>query len=160
MLPVARRLLLGLAVALAAALGGPDAAAQPVAVVAHPDVPVDDLDFGELRSLFLGDRKEWPNRLPVHLLVRTPGAYERKVMLERVVRMSEPRFRQYWSGRVSRGEVGRGQLKSSPSTATSWRLVRALPGAITLMAAPDVPPGARVVRLDGRKPWERGYPLP
>ncbi len=67
---IVRRLrpLLWLAVVLAIALGGAPARGQSapdIAVVVHPDVPVDNLTFAELRRVLLGDREFWTSGLRV-----------------------------------------------------------------------------------------------
>jgi len=135
------------------------AEAQPVAVVAHRDVPASNLSLRQLRSIFMGTKSRWPDGALVQVIVRTPGTREREVMLDRLVRMNEGRFRQYWLGLVARGDASRGQLKTGTSASATWRLLQQLPGSITLMAVPDVPSGAHVVRVDGRKPGEHGYAL-
>jgi len=42
------------------------------AVVASPDVPVENLSMTDLRKLFLGDRQFWSSNLLASLLVRSP----------------------------------------------------------------------------------------
>jgi hypothetical protein len=41
----------------------------------------------------------------------------------------------------------------------SASLVRDIPGAIALVPASKVPPGVKVLRIDGKRPGEPGYPL-
>lgn len=149
---------LGLLLALLAGAVGAAAAAQPVAVVVHPDVPADDLSFAELRRLFRGDQQFWGGSQRVALVVRSGDVHERRVLLEEVYAMSERRFRQYWVGKVFRSEVASGP-RVATSAAMALSLVRSLPGAIALVAAADVPAGARVLRIDGRLPGDRGYAL-
>lgn len=146
------------ALALVAALAAPDAAAQAVAVVVHPDVPVRNLSSDELRRVYRGDQQFWGNRQRVTLVVPAEGEPERSVMLRRVYEMSERRFRQYWVGKIFRSEVASGP-KVAYSSDMSLSLVRALPGAIAFVPADDVPADARVLRVDGKLPADRGYPL-
>ena len=141
-----------------AALAAPEAASQPVAVVVHEDVPVQNLSFGELRRIYRGDRQFWANRQRVTLLVRSEGAYERRVLLSRVYEMSERGFRQFWVGKIFRSEVATGP-KVAYSNAMTLSLLRSLPGAIAFVRSDDVPAGTRVVRIDGLLPSDRGYPL-
>ena len=129
-----------------------------MAVVVRPDVPVDNLTFKEVRELLLGDRQFWNGTLRVYLLMRAPAARERDVMLKTVYRMSEAEFRRYWIERVFRAEAQSGpRIVYSNETATE--LVAALPGAVAFVDATQVPKGLKVLRIDGRLPGEKGYPL-
>jgi len=47
-----------------------------VAVVTHPDIPIDSLSLVEVRRVFLGERQYWNAKLPVVLLIRAPVARE------------------------------------------------------------------------------------
>ena len=129
-----------------------------VAVVVHPDVPVDNLTLSELRRLLLGDREFWPASVRVILLIRAPIAHERDVMLKNVCQMTEAQFRQHWIAKVFRAETALAP-KITYSTEMGVDLVNRLPGAITFMDASQVGRGLKVVRIDGRLPGERGYDL-
>jgi ABC-type phosphate transport system substrate-binding protein len=129
-----------------------------VAVVVRPDVPVDNLTFKEVRELLLGDRQFWNGTLRVYLLMRAPVARERDVMLKTVYRMSEAEFRRYWIERVFRAEAQSGP-KIVYSNDTATELVASLPGAVAFVDATQVPKGLKVLRIDGRLPGEKGYPL-
>jgi hypothetical protein len=129
-----------------------------VAVVVRPDVPVDNLSFKEVRELLLGDRQFWTGGLRVSLLMRAPAARERDVILKTVYRMSEAEFRRYWIERVFRAEAQSGP-KIVYSNETATELVAAVPGAVAFVDASVVPKGLKVLRIDGRLPGEKGYPL-
>ena len=60
--------MLWLALASAVTLGAQTG--HDVAVVVHPDVPVDSLTTADLRRLVLGDRGFWPGSVRVTLLLR------------------------------------------------------------------------------------------
>src|SRR5437762_13876714 len=60
-----------------------------VAVVVHPDVPIDNLSLADLRRLLLGDREFWPASVRITLLIRAPIAHERDVVLKSVCQMTE-----------------------------------------------------------------------
>ena len=131
---------------------------RDVAVVVHPDVPVDNLTLSELRRLMLGDRVFWPASVRVTLLVRAPIARERDVMLKNVCQMTEAQFRQHWIAKVFRAETALAP-KITYSTEMAVDLLNRMPGAITFMDASQVGRGLKVVRIDGRLPGEKGYPL-
>ncbi len=135
-----------------------DSRGGDIAVVVRPELPVDNLSFSEVRRLLLGDRQFWVPGLKVTLLMRAPLAREREVILRTVYRMTEVEFRRYWMEKVFRAEApGDPQIVYSNETATE--LVRALPGAVAFVDAAQVPKGLKVLRIDGRLPGDKGYPL-
>ena len=150
-----------LAAVLLALAAAPLAAADSkgdVAVVVRPELPLDSLSFSEVRKLLLGDRQFWTPGLRVTLLMRAPAAREREVILKTVYRMSEAEFRRYWIEKVFRAEAPSGpKIVYSNETATD--LVASIPGAVAFVDAAKVPKGLKVLRIDGRLPGDKGYPL-
>jgi ABC-type phosphate transport system substrate-binding protein len=138
--------------------GGGTALARDIAVVVHPEVPVDNLSFAELRKIMLGDRQFWPSGQKVTLVVAEPVDPGRTLLLEKVYKMSEPAFRQYWIAKVFRGEVTEGP-KVVLSSEGIQELVTVMEGAIAFMDFDDVPAGLKVLKIDGKAPGEAGYPL-
>src|SRR3954451_23688097 len=146
--------LLGIGATLAAAAADSNA----VAIVVRPDVPVDNLSFAELRRLMLGDRQFWASNLKVTLLVRAPGAREREVVLKSVYQMSEAQFRQYWIAKVFRAEAA-SCPKVVYSNETAAELTSAIPGAVAFVEADQVPKGLKILKINGKQPGEKDYPL-
>ena len=134
------------------------ASGADIALVAHPNVPVDDLSLAQARRIFLGDRQYWSPDLRVTLLVRAPIARERDVVLKIIYRMSEARFRQYWISKVFRAEVSSGP-KIVYSNEMTTDLVEVIPGSIAFVDAAQIPVGIKVLKVDGQLPNETGYPL-
>ena len=132
--------------------------AEGMAVIAHPSTPVENLSFAEMRRVFLGERQYWSAEMPVLLIVRAPVALERQVVLNKIYRMTESQFTQYWIARIFRAET-----VSTPkvvySNTTINELVAVIPGAISLVRVEDITPGAKVVRIDGALPGDPDYPL-
>ncbi|MGH7589393.1 MAG: hypothetical protein ACRELU_12460 [Gemmatimonadota bacterium] len=144
-----------------AVLGAPEARAQTggaVAIVVNPSTSVDDLSLLELRNVFLGDRQFWGDGSRIVLLVRAPVAYERDVVLNRIYRMDESQFRQYWIAKVFRAQVSSGP-KIVYSNDMTRQLVAALPGAVGFIAASDVAADMKVLRINGKLPGDPDYPL-
>lgn len=129
-----------------------------VAVIAHPEVGLDDLTFTELRRLYLGDRQFWPGDVRVTLLVPAPGSHAREVLLRCVYERSEAQYRHYWIAKVFRAEaVGAPKVAASADMAAS--LVLAIPGAVAVVDAARVPAGVKVLVIGGKQPGQPGYPL-
>jgi hypothetical protein len=134
------------------------AAAGPVAIVVSQDLPVDDMSFADVRKLFLGERQFWTPKLRVVLLMRAPVAPERDVVLRSIYQMSEAQFRQYWISKVFRADVSAGP-KIVYSTEMANDLVSAIPGAVAFIDAGQIPKGLKVLKIDGKLPGDKAYPL-
>ena len=50
------------------------ASAQSLAIIVNQENPVQDLDFAELRRIFLGERSHWPNGRRITLVTMEPGS--------------------------------------------------------------------------------------
>jgi len=152
-----RLLPLGLAV-FAALTASSALAADDIAVVVRPDVPVDNLPFAELRRIMLGERQFWSSNLKVTLLMQSPGAKEREIALKTIYQMSEAQFRQYWIAKVFRAEAA-----SAPrivySNEMAAELSGSIPGALTLIDAAQVPRRLKVLKINGLLPGQPGYPI-
>jgi hypothetical protein len=134
------------------------AAAGPVAIVVSQDLPVDDMSFADVRKLFLGERQFWTPKLRVVLLMRAPVAPERDVVLRSIYQMSEAQFRQYWISKVFRADVSAGP-KIVYSNEMANDLVSAIPGAVAFIDAGQIPKGLKVLKIDGKLPGDKAYPL-
>lgn len=129
-----------------------------VAIVVNESTPVSNLDMGEVRKIFLGDRQYWTSDLPVIVIVRAPVARERDVVLRVIYQMSELQFKRYWIAKIFRAEA-----VSAPkivySDGMTNELVTAMPGAIGFVSARDVSKGEKVLRVDGHLPGDPDYAL-
>lgn len=134
------------------------APAADVAVVVHPNVPVDDLSLAQVRKILLGDQQFWNPQLRVTLLIRAPVAKERDVVLKTIYQMSEAQFRQYWISKVFRAEASSGP-KIVYSNEMAAELASNIPGSIAFVDAAQVPKGLKVLRINSFLPGEKGYPL-
>jgi ABC-type phosphate transport system substrate-binding protein len=134
------------------------AVAADLAVVVHPSVPVDNLTFAEMRKILMGDRQYWTPGLRVTLLIRAPQARERDVVLKTIYQMTEAQFRQYWVGKVFRADTATGP-KIVYSNEMALEIVAAVPGAIAFIDSAQMTKGLKTVKIDGKMPGEKGYPL-
>src|SRR5262245_44083053 len=132
--------------------------AGDLAIVTHPGTPVSQLTFTELRQVLKGDKQYWSPDLPVVLFVRAPTSAERSAVLDVIYQMTEPQFKQYWIAKQFRAESATSP-KSMRSNDLTQQCVSSTAGAIGFMAAGDVKPGVKVLKIDGRLPGESGYKL-
>jgi len=127
-----------------------------IAVVVHPDVPVDNLSFADLRRILLGDREFWSSGVRVTLLIRAPVARERDVAVQNICEMSEAQFRQHWIAKVFRNETPSGP-KIVYSSEMAIDQVTRTPGAITFVESSKVTRSMKVLKIDGMTPGQAGY---
>ncbi|HWM91729.1 MAG TPA: hypothetical protein VN493_13255 [Thermoanaerobaculia bacterium] len=148
-----------LAGALLLAAAPASGAGAPVAVIVHEQVPADDLSLPELKRIFLGERMFWHKELTITLLMPPRGSREREVLLKRIYeRRSEAEYQHYWINKLfGDGEHAAPKITGSPQMSAG--LVREIPGAIALVPADRIPRGVKVLRIDGKRPGEAGYPL-
>ena len=130
-----------------------------VAVIVNPNNPVVNISLADLRKIFTGEKHSWPGGIPVKPIVRAPGSHERLVLL-RLLRMSESEFKQFWTAQIFRGEAEAEPLVV-PSFGMAIEAARIYPGAIAFVDVQDVKPGRfmKVIRVDRRLPGDEGYPL-
>jgi hypothetical protein len=150
--------LTALAVGLAAGAAPAAQAAPDIAVVAHPDVPLDNLTIADLRRMLLGDREFWASGMRVRLLIRAPVARERDVVVRGVCEMTEAQVRQHWIGKVFRADAVSGPRIVYSSEMAIDQTSRT-PGAIAFVPAPVPGTRVKVLTIDGRAPGQSGYPL-
>ena len=129
-----------------------------LAVVVNRSNTVDSLSFTQLRKIFLSERSHWPNGRRITVVMLEPGQPERKTVLKDLYHMTEQDFERYFLHRVFTGESF-----SAPKTLATPANVRKflfnLPGAIGYLRAADVDDSAKVIRVDGLLPGEKGYPI-
>ena len=131
---------------------------QSLAIVVNRSNPIDNLSFGELRKIFLGERSHWPNGHRIAVVMLNYGQPERQTVLRLVYRMDEDGYQDH----VLRG-MFRGDVFVAPKTLASPQILRKFvfnaPGAIGYLRASDVDDSVKVVRIDGLRPEEEDYRL-
>jgi ABC-type phosphate transport system substrate-binding protein len=168
--PIGRWLIVGIAVSCLLGVSNRPAGAgapppnelnpsrQNLAIIVNISNSVDSLSLSELRKVFLGERKHWPNGRRITLVMMEPGQAERRTLIREVCQMSETDFRQHFLHGLFTGEVF-----VSPKTLSSpvgvRKFVFNVPGAIGYVRAADVDSSVKVLRVDGRLPDNKQYSL-
>ncbi len=129
-----------------------------LAVIVHPKNPVTKVTLAELRAYLKIEREYWPDRkrCDVYLPQSTTDEYD--VLLQKIYRMSHKKLQKYWVRRLFSGEIS-AKPSYVPSAKAAGEQVAKGEGAISVVAAKDVPKGVNVLLIDGKKPGEEGYPL-
>src|ERR1700687_5010474 len=130
--------------------------AGDVAVVVNMKNPVTHMTVSDLRKVFAGEKRTWPGGIPVKLIIRAPGAHEHEVVLH-LLQLSESEFKSYWIAQVYKGD--RIEPVAVFSNGMQKEAVISIPGAIAIMAAADVKPGLKILKIEDKLPGQDGYPL-
>lgn len=156
----AAALALIVALVLALPLAGRSRADQglAVAVMVHADRPTTGVSLAELRALFTLERQFWPDGSRVVLMLPASSSPAKAVLLEQVYGMSDAALRRYWTARLFQGAIP-AIPTSLKTTSAAVSAVRQAPGALAAVPASEVPGDVRVLKIDGKLPGERGYPL-
>lgn len=131
---------------------------QTLAIILNRSNPVENLSFGELRKVFMGERSRWPNGHRIVVTMMESGNSERETILREVYRMTESKYRDHFLKGTYTGDI-----PVSPKTLSSPTILRKFvfntPGAIGYLRASDVDGSVKVVRIDGHLPDNADYPL-
>jgi ABC-type phosphate transport system substrate-binding protein len=133
-----------------ASLGAKDA----LAVVVAKDFPADNLSFGDLKRLYLG------NPVVAGGKTLTPLTYpkqasERAAFDRSVLGMSPDEVGRYWIDRKMRGQTG--APKTLDSADVVIKVVSKVDGAIGYVRSSAIPQTVKTLRIDGKLPNDSGY---
>jgi hypothetical protein len=158
-----RNVLIGGATAVTLVLLAPDEAeaeadggAEPLAIVSSKRGGVSKLSLHQLKRLYLGDSVQGPSG-DLIALNRDAKAPERIGFDGNVLGLSPEAVARYWIDRRIRGQSG--APKSVEPAALIQRVIANLPRAVGYVRLRDLGPNVQVVRIDGRKPGDPGYPI-
>ena len=130
-------------------------------VVVNQSNPTDGLSMAQLRKLMLGDIHNWPDHKPVTVVRREPTSEVTKCVLSYVVRMTDAEYSRYLMNVEFKGDQSVA-IKAATSASAVSKFVAGSPGAIGVVekaAENAIGPGLKVLRINGKKPGEPGYPL-
>jgi phosphate transport system substrate-binding protein len=129
-----------------------------VAIVVHPENPESSLSAEEVGRILRQEQRRFKGGGSIYLVFQSSGSPAREVVLRRVLRMNDLELKQFWLGKLYRGEIA-----SFPRVVDSDVAVRRLVGqatrALGFMDAAAVDGSVKVLRIDGRLPGQAGYLL-
>ena len=132
-----------------------------LAVIVNKANPTESLSVAQLRKLFLGDVREWPDRKPVVLISQEASSEVFKCVLSSIARMSDAEYRRYMVSAEFRGGDPL-SVKTANSGAVAAKIIASSAGSVAVVQANDLPAIAaavRVVKVNGKSPGETGYPF-
>ena len=114
-----------------------------LAIIVHPDYETGTLDTQDVRKLFLGERKSFPNGLHATPFNHTVGSPDRKEFFSLVLSMPEDGHKRHWKRKIA---VGTG---SSPTELGSHdavlKSIANTPGSIGYIDASKVNDSVKVL---------------
>jgi len=119
-----------------------------------------DISAGDLRRIFLGDISRWANGRRIIVFVRSSETSEGRLFLDRLVRMSDIDYSQWWLGAVFRGRSAN-PPRVVASDEAMVKAVATTPDAIGFVAAPlaAIESGVEVLTVNGKAPYDPAYPV-
>lgn len=128
-----------------------------IAIVVNKNNPVDNLALNELVKIFKADRQYWDGE-KIFILMRESTSWEKNIILKKVYQMSGDELNKFWLGKVFRGEINNFPAVFG-SENTIKKLIAAKPGAISFVNSRAVDDNVKVLKIDGKLPGEKTYPL-
>lgn len=136
----------------------PCLAAADVAIVVHPDNPVASLSAEELGRILRQEQRRWREGSSIYLVFQGSGSPAREVVLRHLFRMSDVELKQFWLGKLYRGEIA-AFPRVVHSDGAVKRLVALAPHALGFIDSAAADGTVKVVRVNGRLPGQAGYLL-
>jgi hypothetical protein len=131
--------------------------AEPLAVVVGKQGALEALSLPELKRLFMGESVVGPKGQKLIALNRDPKSAERVGFDRTVLGMSPEAVARYWIDRKIRGQSS--APKAIEPAAVLQRVVAKLGGAVAYVRAREVSADVKILRIDGKRPGDAGYPI-
>ena len=134
------------------------AAARDLALVSNKTNTVDAISATELIKICKAQTERWPDGKPVTFVMRSPGAPDMLLMLEKVYGMSEKEV----SSLIvtsNRGRAGHPAIFIATSDEELVNKVASTPGAIGVVDVYSINSSVSVIKIGGKLPLEPGYLL-
>ena len=129
-----------------------------LAVIAHPENPLDDVTVKQLRAILLAEQQFWKHGGRIVVIRRHSKGPSANRLAKRVFRMNQRALRKYWVRKLYAGDIP----ALPPVVRKDKAAVDAVgrqPRAISVVPASAVTDAVRVLRIDGKAPGDRGYLL-
>ena len=122
--------------------------------------PLRDVSEGDLRRIFLGEISRLSNGDRIVLFVRPADSPEGRLFLDRVARMSDIDYSQWWLGAVFRGRASEAPRVVATADAM-LKAVAADADAIGFVSTPPGPlgPDLALITIDGKAASDPAYPI-
>ncbi|HEY3840987.1 MAG TPA: hypothetical protein VGL72_30665 [Bryobacteraceae bacterium] len=133
----------------------------PLAVVVHRSSKVTNISLSDLRKIFTGDLRVWPDSSPVFVIEQPSENLSQRRSLQLLLRITPAIYnRQLLQAHFQGKPLPEMKVLNSDTSAINF--VFNVPGAISIVdsaVAALNQSQIRLLRVDGKLPSEKGYPL-
>jgi hypothetical protein len=145
------------ALACAAALFPGNAAPgiKNMAVVASAGSKLQDVPLAELAKLCKGTQKAWPDGRSFTLVIRDPESPDLRVAVQKLFGVSASEVK----SSIAKINETRAVVRIVESDDDLLRTVEATPGAVGILDVYAINSTVKVLRIDGKLPFDAGYAL-
>lgn len=121
------------------------------AVVVSAGSKLQDVPLADLAKLCQGTLKAWPDGQKFALVIRDPESPEMKVPIQKLLGLN---------GEDEKAAIAKLKaVKIADSEADLLRTVESTPGAVGIADVYSINSSVKVLRVDGKLPFDLGYPL-
>jgi hypothetical protein len=131
------------------------AAMKNWAIVVAAGSKLQDVSLIDLSKLCKGSQKTWPDGRNFTLVIHNPDSPEMKSVLEKIFGVSETDLKPT----VSKLTESKSILKVVESDEEIIRTVGVTPGAVGVLDVYSINSAVKVLRIDGKLPFDAGYSL-
>jgi hypothetical protein len=131
------------------------AAMKNWAIVVAAGSKLQDVSLIDLSKLCKGSQKAWPDGRNFTLVIRNPDSPEMKSVLEKIFGVSETDLKPA----VTKLTESKSILKVVESEEDIIRTVGVTPGAVGVLDVYSINSAVKVLRIDGKLPFDAGYSL-
>jgi hypothetical protein len=130
-------------------------AIKTMAVVVAADSKLPDLTLAELVKLTRGTQKAWPDGRSFTLVLKNPNAPEMHVAVQKLFGVAPADV----PAAIAKINQLRPLIKVVGSDEDVFRTVTTTPGALGLVDVYSINSAVKVLHIDGKLPFDVGYPL-
>lgn len=130
-------------------------AIKTMAVVVAADSKLPDITLAELIKLTRGTQKAWPDGRSFTLVLKNPTAPEMHVAVQKLFGVAPADV----PAAIARINQSRPLIKVVGTDEDVFRTVTTTPGALGLVDVYAINSSVKVLHIDGKLPFDVGYPL-
>jgi ABC-type phosphate transport system substrate-binding protein len=126
-----------------------------MAVVVSAGSKLADVPLADLTKLCKGTQKTWPDGRSFTLIIKDPESSEMRGVVQKILGGATPDIK----AAIAKVNESRQVIKIVGSDEDLLRTVEATPGAVGIVDVYAINSAVKVLRLDGKLPFDAGYAL-
>lgn len=147
--------MLAMAIIIAGAAASGFAAVKNMAIVAPASSKLNDVALADLAKLCKGTLKAWPDGKNFVIVMKNPDAPEMGGVVQKLFGVSSSEAK----AAIANLNEGRTVVKIVENDEDVLRVVEATPGAVGVVDVYAITSSVKVLRVDGKLPFDVGYAL-